>query len=184
MLMPNSSPMRSYVFPEARAEKILGISSMVNFMARRGFNAALNTPARRACSWLRRLVDHSRLSNLLLALFRSWWLTSGRSLGGRKCSATNRWIFFMEECCCVVRLHCKYPSLSLFNLRILPRWNDVNPPLRCTIRSRLRTRPRLLTSYIPSQPITGTHISCMGGILLLFEGDTLWHSLMAGSGIK
>ena len=138
-------------------------SSLLNLLARRWLCMALNIPVRLACSWFHFLLHHSRLSHWLFALFKSLWLISGRSLAGRKCCATKRWIFLFSRLGAINSCTYRYPSLSLAFLRTRPRVSRVAlPRLHLDCRSRLRTLPRLLTSYSPSHPSTGSQISSRG----------------------
>lgn len=138
---------------------------MLSFFALPGFEAAVKAPASSACSTFNILVVHSKLSTLLLSLFRSLWLTTSKSLGGRKCFATSPWttvVFFFPS---LDSFTTRYPLSLVYPFTTAPRLKTMRSRLSITWRSTLRTLPRLLTSYSPSQPVTGFHSSSMAHIL-------------------
>lgn len=173
--MPNFAPIAANVIPSLRAVRIADAASGDSFLARLGLDVALNLPPALACSWLPLRLVHSRFVAALLALSKSEWLTSGRSLGGRKCAATMRCTLTLTATPPVQRVTNRYPSLSLRGLSTFPRLTAI-PPQRCpTSWSRLRIRPKSLTSYLPSVPVIGFQVSC----ICAFKVDALHYTIQS-----
>ena len=158
-VIPNSLLRLPYVRPSALDFLIEMTLSMVSFFALFGFEVACNTPRLAPWSKLSFWVIHSKLSNRLFAGFRSLWLTVGRSLSGRKLFATNWCTNTCPAIPCSHRLTYKCPERCVLCLSNFPCKKRVSPSLATTCLSRLRTRPKLLTSYSPSHPFTEAHVS-------------------------
>ena len=158
-LMPNCSAKAAYVAPSSRTALTCRAVSRLSFLARLGLDDAEKRPPSLACTWFALRVDHSKFSAALFALLKSLWLTSFKSEGGRKCSATSLCTFAPIDVPPVQRVTKRYPSLSLRGFRSLPRLMAL-PPQRCpTSRSLLRTLPSELTSYRPEKPAIDFQIS-------------------------
>ena len=157
--MPNCSAKAAYVAPSSRTALTCRAVSRLSFLARLGLDDAEKRPPSLACTWFALRVDHSKFSAALFALLKSLWLTSFKSEGGRKCSATSLCTFAPIDVPPVQRVTKRYPSLSLRGFRSLPRLMAL-PPQRCpTSRSLLRTLPSELTSYRPEKPAIDFQIS-------------------------
>lgn len=136
----------------------------VSFLARFGEIDASNRPASTACRWFCFGVHQARFMTSLFSLSKSRWLTCAVLCGGApmNANATKRCILPVPQPLAPSdNRTCRYPARSDVSFRILPLRNRVAYRF-FTSRSRLRTRPLSLTSYMPSYPMTGFQRSMWG----------------------
>ena len=155
----------TYVIPSALRRFISSASLAVNFFAMFGFALAVCAgylSAARECLLFCRYVTHSKLSALLFFLSKSMWFTTKPGRYSWKWNATSRWTDMIFCRASLLSPTVKYPPLDSVCFKVFPflRAFVPRPPGRlATSLGRLRTFPYELTSYIPSNPVTGTQVS-------------------------
>jgi hypothetical protein len=146
--------------PFAFAARISRTMSAVSFFPRLGVTAPSSRPPLTAWRWFSLRPHHSKLVQALLSFRKSRWFTSADLCGGSPTNApaTRRWTFLVSATLAFDKWTCRYPFRSGV-------CRSTRPPLTAvlyrflTTRGRLRTLPKELTSYKPSYPAIGSHLS-------------------------
>lgn len=161
--IPNCFAVPRHVPPDSTMDRIWRTFSVVSFLARQDDDVASRRPDAAACMVLAWLEHHCKFVERLLALSKSRWFTVLSSALGvsKNAAATSRCTFRVSTMFVFERLTCKYPARSGVWSKTRPRLSAVLY-LFFTQWSRLRTRPRELTSYRPSYPAIDFHVSMPG----------------------
>lgn len=111
------------------------------------------------CIWVPQCKLDSLLSWCLPFLWRHSWFFFG---GPRKASNTSRWIYSVRPSYAFrCSLTTEYPAVFIVWDIIFGFIWRIEPKLPFAMQPRLRTRPKLLTWYLPRYPGTGFQISTL-----------------------